>query len=275
MISKKSMRTVVKWLVIGVLLLISLFPIYWMVSTSFKYQVQAFSIPPVWLFVPTLSNYAYVFFRQKFMVYMFNSTVIALTSAALTLLLGSLSAYGLSRFRMIGGAVFSIFTLILRMVAPAIVVLPLWILWDRFGLINTRTGVIFAYVALNLPFTIWILMGFMKRVPIEIDEAAMIDGCSPLHIFFRIMLPLTAPGAAAAAIFTFRMAWNEFLLNLVLSNQHTRGLPPATSLYLTETGVIWGSLTAMGTLIAVPAFVFCLVAGRSLIKGLTAGAVKG
>ena len=131
------------------------------------------------------------------------------------------------------------------------------------------------YTGLNLPFAIWVLRSFINEIPVELDEAALMDGCSEIGIFFRIIFPLIIPGIAAVSIFVFRIAWNDFLLALVLTNRFTRTLPVATSLYLTDHGIQWGKLTAMGTLIALPALLFTFLAARRLIKGLTAGAVKG
>jgi len=264
----------IKCLIIIILSAISLFPVFVLVTTSLKTQAQAFSIPPVWFFIPTLENYLSVLFQEKFLRYLSNSTIIALISTILTLIAGALAAYSVSRFRFIGQGVFSMTTLILRMIAPAVLVVPLFVLWGKLGLGNTRAGLIIAYTGLNLPFAIWVLRSFTNEVPVELDEAALIDGCSEIGIFFRIILPLILPGVAAAAIFTFRIAWNEFLLALVLTNRFTRTLPVATSLYLTDHGIQWGKLTAMGTIIAIPALVFTFLAARRLIKGLTAGAVK-
>lgn len=264
----------IKYLVIAILIAISLFPVFVLVTTSLKTQAQAFSIPPVWFFVPILKNYFEVLFQEKFLRYLSNSTVVALISTILTLIVGALAAYSLSRFRFMGRSVFSTVALALRMIAPAVLVVPLFVLWGRFGLRDTRIGLIIAYTALNLPFAIWILRSFINEIPIELDEAALIDGCSEIGIFFKIVLPLIMPGVAAASIFVFRIAWNEFLLALVLTNRFTRTLPVATSLYLTDHGIQWGKLTAMGTLIAIPALLFTFLAARRLIQGLTAGAVK-
>ncbi len=271
---KQAVLTGTKYLIIIILLIISLFPVFVLLTTSLKTQVQAFSIPPVWFFVPILENYFSVLFQERFLRYLSNSIIVGLVSTILTLMAGALAAYVLSRFQFIGRSVFSITTLVLRMVAPAVLVVPLFVLWSKFGLVNTKIGLIIAYTGLNLPFAIWVLMSFMSDIPVELDEAALMDGCSEIGIFFRIILPLVAPGLAAASIFVFRITWNEFLLALVLTNRYTRTLPVATSLYLTDHGIQWGKLTAMGTLIALPALLFTFLAARRLIKGLTAGAVK-
>lgn len=275
MYKRIGVGTGIKYLVIIGLSAISLFPIFVLITTSLKTQAQSFSIPPVWLFIPILENYVDVLFQEKFLRYLSNSISVVLISTILTLIAGALAAYSLSRFRFIGRGVFSVATLILRMIAPAVLVVPLFVLWCKFGLINTKTGLMITYTGLNLPFAIWVLRSFISEIPVELDEAALIDGCSEIGIFFRIIFPLIIPGIAAVSIFVFRIAWNEFLLALVLTNRFTRTLPVATSLYLTDHGIQWGKLTAMGTLIALPALLFTFLAARRLIKGLTAGAVKG
>lgn len=275
MYKRIGVGTGIKYLVIIGLSAISLFPIFVLITTSLKTQAQSFSIPPVWLFIPILENYVDVLFQEKFLRYLSNSISVVLISTILTLIAGALAAYSLSRFRFIGRGVFSVATLILRMIAPAVLVVPLFVLWCKFGLINTKTGLMITYTGLNLPFAIWVLRSFISEIPVELDEAALMDGCSEIGIFFRIIFPLIIPGIAAVSIFVFRIAWNEFLLALVLTNRFTRTLPVATSLYLTDHGIQWGKLTAMGTLIALPALLFTFLAARRLIKGLTAGAVKG
>jgi multiple sugar transport system permease protein len=163
----------------------------------------------------------------------------------------------------------------LRTVPLAVIAVPVFMIWSDWKLTNSLLGLILLYIAVNLPFTIWLLYGFVLQVPVELEEAAAIDGCRPWKVFLRIVLPLIRPGLAAAAIFTFRIAWNEFILALVLTDRSTRTLPVAASLYVTDLGVEWGKLMALATLIAMPPLVFTFLAARQVISGLTAGAVKG
>jgi multiple sugar transport system permease protein len=186
-----------------------------------------------------------------------------------------MAAYALVRFKFMGKGVISITTLLLRMLPPAVLAVPVFVIWSDWNLLDKRTGLILVYVAMNLPFAIWILYGFIAQIPKELEEAAVIDGCNPYQVFFRVVLPLIRTGLAAAAIFTFRIAWNEFILSLVLTNRYTRTLPVATSLFLTDHGIQWGKIMAMGTLIALPPLIFTFIAARQIITGLTAGAVKG
>lgn len=275
MLRKDKLAVIGRYALLVLASLIILFPIYVMITTSFKTRVQTFSMPPTWLFTPTLKNYAAVIFEQNFARYLGNSVVVATSTAFITILAGAFAAYALVRFTFLGKRIVSTTTLLMRMVPPAVLIIPLFILWTSLGMSNKRTGLIFAYVALNLSFTIWVLRSFMMEIPVEIEESALIDGCSELGIFFRIVMPLIKPGIAVASIFVFRIAWNEFIISLVLTNRYTRTLPVAISLRMTELGVQWGEITAIAVIVALPAFFFTFFSARSIIRGLTAGAVKG
>jgi len=264
-----------KSILIFILGFLYLVPVIVLFLTSFKTQVQIMEKGFGWFFMPTLTNYTNVLLEQGFLRYMINSLIVGLVSTLFTLIIGGLASYALVRFNFLGKGTISIGTLLLRMIPPAVLVVPIYVLWSYFGLTDTRLGLIIIYVGLNLPFTIWVLISFIADVPVELEEAAVVDGCGPWRIFFTVILPLIKPGLAAAAIFTFRIAWNEFILALVLTNRMTRTLPVATTIYLTDTGVEWGNITAMGTLVALPAVIFTFIAAKQLIAGLTAGAVKG
>ncbi len=273
--TRKQILTGLRYLAIITGAVVVLFPIYLMLTTSLKPRVAAFAIPPEWTFVPTLSSYATVLFDDNFLRFFSNSVQVALGATVVSVLIAALAAYGIVRFRFKGSQVFVAGTLVLKMIPEVILVVPVFLLWNAFGLINTRIGLILVYVALNLAFNIWIIRAFMMEVPRELEQSAEIDGCSELTIFSRIIMPLIAPGLSVAAIFTFRLAWNEFVLSLALTNRFTRTLPVAVSMYITDVGVQWGPITAIATVIALPAFIFTFLAARSLISGLTAGAVKG
>lgn len=258
-----------------ILAILCLAPIVIIFATSLRQQVQIFSEPLNFLFAPTLENYRAVLQEDKLDVYLRNSLFVGVISTLITLVIGCMAAYGLARFRFTGRTTLAYTTLLLRTVPLAVLAIPVFVIWNQWNLVNSLWGLILLYVAVNLPFTIWLLYGFVLQVPIELEEAAAIDGCSPLRIFTSVFLPLMAPGLAAASIFTFRIAWNEFILALVLTDRHTRTLPVAASLFITDMGVDWGKVMAMSSLIAVPPLIFTFVAARQIIGGLTAGAVKG
>ncbi|MEW5959624.1 MAG: carbohydrate ABC transporter permease [Chloroflexota bacterium] len=257
------------------LALIVVVPILVMFMTSFKYQVDILSSKFQWTFTPTLANYENIFTKHNFGRYLVNSIAVGLGSTFLTLLSAGMAAYALARLRFPGRGLMAQTTLIVRMVPPAVLAVPIFALWGQWGLEDGRLGLVLFYTALNLPFAIWVLIGFIKQIPVELEEAAIVDGANPFHVFFLIMLPLMRGGIAVAGIFAFRIAWNEFILALILTDRFTRTLPVQTTLFLTEQGVEWGLVAAMGSVLVIPPLIITFLAARQIIAGLTAGAVKG
>ncbi|MEM6667289.1 MAG: carbohydrate ABC transporter permease, partial [Pseudomonadota bacterium] len=205
-----------------------------------------------------------------------NSLIISIISTAITLVLGCMAAYALVRFKFLGRDAMSMTTLLMRMVPPAVLLVPVFGIWTfQFSIDGTRGGIILIYVAMNLPFVIWILQSFIVQVPIQLEEAARMDGAGPLQTFFLVVLPIIKPGLAAAAIFTFRIAWNEFLLANALADRSSRTVPVTIVNSLTEYDIDWGVIMATGTLLAIPPIIFTFLASRQIITGMTAGAVKG
>lgn len=259
-----------------ILALVTLTPIWIMVATGFKDDVIVQQKEPIWFFfVPTMDNYEYIMTRGKFDRYLWNSIIVGTASTFFTLLFGGLCAYALSRTEFRGRRLVANSTLLVRMVPPAVLAVPAFAMVINFGLDNDLAVLIFFYTALNLPFAIWLLFGFYKQIPVELEEAAIVDGASPLQVFFRVLLPLMKSGYAVAGIFTFRIAWNEFILALLLTGRTTRTLPVGAAGFITDTGVEWGRIMAMGTLIVIPPLLFTFFAARQIIAGMTAGAVKG
>lgn len=258
-----------------VLALLCVLPIVVIFATSLRQQVQIFAEPLNFIFMPTLENYRAVLQEDRLDRYLWNSMFVGVVSTVITLVLGCMAAYGLARFRFPGRHTVAYTTLLLRTVPLAVLAIPVFMIWNQWQLVNSLWGLVLLYVAVNLPFTIWLLYGFVLQVPVELEEAAAIDGCGPIRIFTKVLLPLMAPGLAAASIFTFRIAWNEFILALVLTDRQTRTLPVAASLFITDLGVDWGKVMAIASLIAIPPLIFTFVAARQIISGLTAGAVKG
>ena len=264
------------YLAVLVLAVICLMPIWVMISTSFKNEITIFEGTPIWFFfVPTLDNYEHIVGRKKFDLYLLNSVVVATVSTFLTLFFGGLCAYALARLEFRGRRSVANSTLLIRMVPPAVLAVPAFAMVLGLGIDSDLAVLIFFYTALNLPFAVWLLFGFYKQIPVELEEAAIVDGASPLQVFFLVLLPLMKSGYAVAGIFTFRIAWNEFVLALLLTGRNSRTLPVAASGFLTDTGVEWGRIMAMGTLIVIPPLLFTFFAARQIIRGITAGAVKG
>ncbi|MBM7066120.1 carbohydrate ABC transporter permease [Actibacterium sp. 188UL27-1] len=271
------------------LVIMSAGPIVMMLMTSLKLNVDIMSDTAGLLFVPTIRNYEtamcnllwytpdHVQFCDKtFGRALINSLIIAITSTVLTLVIGCMAAYALVRFRFMGRDTVSLTTLLMRMVPPAVLLVPVFGIWTfQFQLDGTRVGIILVYVAMNLPFVIWILQSFIIQVPIQLEEAARMDGAGPFQVFFLVVLPIIKPGLAAASIFTFRVAWNEFLLANALADRNSRTVPVTIVNSLTEYDIDWGVIMATGMLLAVPPIIFTFIASRQIITGMTAGAVKG
>ena len=286
-------------------------PIVLMFANSFKLDVDIISGTSGLLFLPTIQNNETAlcdvlwyepdhidFCALKFGCAFINSLIIALVSTALTLVIGCMAAYALVRFRFMGRDTASLTTLMVRMVPPAVLLVPVFGLWNNefcigkttwlgslireslggrgdVCLAGTHSGIILVYVAMNLPFVIWILQSFIVQVPRSLEEAARVDGAGPFQVFFKVVLPLIKPGLAAAAIFTFRIAWNEYLLASALSDRDTKTVPILIVNNMSEFNVEWGVIMATGMLLAIPPIIFTLFASRQIITGMTAGAVKG
>ncbi len=299
------------YMVVVMLIIMAIGPIALMFVNSFKLDVDIISGTSGLLFLPTIQNYETAlcdvlpyemehldFCALKFGGAFVNSLVIALVSTILTLVIGCMAAYALVRFRFMGRDAVSGSTLMVRMVPPAVLLVPVFGLWnnefcisktswlgslirDEFGgrgdvcLAGTHSGIILIYVAMNLPFVIWILQSFIVQVPRQLEEAARMDGAGPFQVFFKVVLPLIKPGLAAAAIFTFRIAWNEYLLASALSDRDTKTVPILIVNNMSEFNVEWGVIMATGMLLAIPPIIFTLFASRQIITGMTAGAVKG
>ncbi|MEP3275652.1 MAG: carbohydrate ABC transporter permease [Stappiaceae bacterium] len=259
-----------------ILAMVALGPIWVMIATSVKDDVLVQDGKPLWFFfAPTLENYGYIVTRGKFDRYLTNSLIVGCASTVITLLLGGFCAYALARTDFRGRNLMANSTLLVRMVPPAVLAVPAFAFVAFSGVKSDLAVLTFFYTALNLPFAIWLLFGFYKQIPVELEEAAIVDGASPLQVFFRVLLPLMKSGYAVAAIFTFRIAWNEFILALLLTGRTTRTLPVGAAGFITDTGVEWGRIMAMGTLIVIPPLLLTFFAARQIITGMTAGAVKG
>lgn len=255
--------------------LLSIAPIVYIIITSFKEPELTFAIPPVWNFTPTLKNYEEVLSSTDFGKYFMNSVVVALASTGIALALGTLAAYGFSRFRFRGHFWLRMSSLIPQMLPPIAIVVPLYVLFSRLDWIDTRQSLIVSYLTFTIPFSIWMMIGFFDDVPVELEEAAMIDGCSRFGTLFRVSLPLAVPGLAATAILAFLYCWNEFLYAVILTGRNARTLPVIITSFMTNRSVLWGRIAASGSLVLIPVLIFALLAQRYLIRGLAKGAVKG
>jgi N,N'-diacetylchitobiose transport system permease protein len=254
-----------------------IFPVYWMVTTAFKPGRDILSFDPRFFPAPaTLANFADALSRPFFWSSVRSSLIVVLTVVAISLALSFLAAVGVARFGFHGRRAFLVLVLVVQMVPLSALVIPIYLLLDGVGATDTLGGVIVTYLAFILPFMVWTLRGFVANVPVELEEAAMIDGCTRGGAFLRILFPLCAPGLVATAIFAFIQAWNDYLIAYVLlrSPDH-QTLTVWLASFTTSHGTDWGPLMAGATLTSVPVVAFFLLVQRHVTSGLTAGAVKG
>ncbi len=254
--------------------ILSLAPLVYLFLTSFKEPNLTFSLPPVWIFKPTLQNYREVLAGGQFEKYFVNSLVVALSTTAIALSLGGLAAYGFSRFRFRGAFWLRMSALIPQMLPPITIIVPLYVLFNGLRLLDTRWALIISYLTFTIPLALWMMIGFFDDVPIELEEAAMIDGCTRLGALVRVSLPLVAPGLAATAILAFLYCWNEFLYAVILTGREARTLPVTITSFMTNKAILWGRIAASGSMVLVPVLAFALLAQRYLVRGLSRGAIK-
>jgi len=259
------------------ILLVMLFPIYWMVSTALKPGKQILSLTPVWIPTQlTFDNFQSAIHVPFFWNDVVNSLVIVSTTVVISIVLAFLAAAAVARFGFRGRAAFVVMVIAVQMVPLNALVIPIYLLLDRVGQVDSLVGVIAYYMAVVLPFMIWTLRGFVTNVPVDLEEAAMIDGATRVGAFMRIVFPLVAPGLVATAIFGFIQAWNEYIIAYVLlSTSSKQTLTIWLASFTTQRGTDWGGLMAGATLTALPVVVLFLIVQRYVQGSLTAGAVKG
>lgn len=249
-----------------------MFPFVWMLLSSFKTQVQIMRMPPELLFTPTLKNYREVIEGQDFIWYSLNSLIIAGGSTLAGLLLGLPAAYGIARAKMhtLG------FTILVARIVPGITFLiPWFMLFSRLKMVDTMAAVILSHMLVTMPFIVWVMIPFFEGIPSDLIEAARVDGCTEQYAFLRIVLPISGPGIITGSILAFVFSWNNFMFSAILTGVHTKTLPVAIMSFLSYSEVNWGGLMAAAVLITVPVLILAMVMQKYIVRGLTAGAVKG
>lgn len=297
LIRRRKLRKIVTYPVLIVATFLAVFPIYWVFISSVKPAKDVFSIPPKWTFKPTLQNYEALLIgvspeifegatgaqklipkslqiRSRFPHYYMNSLIISTLTIIGSISCASLAAYACVRFNFLGKNILLLGSLLTRMIPPVAILIPIRILFRRFGLLDTHIGMAFVYLSFNLPFALWMLRGFFSQTSASLEEAAMIDGCSRMGAFVRIALPLAAPGMAATAVLNFIYSWNEFLFALILTSKTAKTVSPAITEFITDKAILWGRLYAGATLIIIVPLIFALLVQKYLVQGLTFGAVK-
>jgi N,N'-diacetylchitobiose transport system permease protein len=258
-------------------LLVTVFPIYWMVATGFKRGVDILSFEPRWLPIPgTLENYRAAIGKPHFLEDVRNSVIVVTVTVLVSLALAFLAALAAARYRFSGRALLIIMLIVVQMVPLEALIIPIYLTLDGAGQTDRLAGIVVTYLTFVLPFSIWTLRGFIVNIPEELEEAAMVDGCTRAGAFRRILFPLVAPGLVATAVFSFILVWNDYLIAYVLlrsPEKQTLGIWLAS--FTTNHGTEWGAVMAGSTLFAIPAVLFFLLVQRRVVSGLTAGAVKG
>jgi multiple sugar transport system permease protein len=257
------------------LAMLFLAPYVYLLLTSLKPSAEAVSAPPTfWPSKFSLENYRNMFDYLPVGKYFANSLITATASTFVSVLLGSMAAYGISRFTSVTGKYFLLFTLVIRMVPMISIAIPMYMIIKSMGLIDTQLALIFVYTSVNVPFAIWLMIGFFDSIPKEFDEAARIDGCSWLGSFIRVIIPISLPGLATTAIFTFMLAWNDFLFALLMTSTNAKTATVGISEFLTAYNLDLGPMTAAAVSFSLPVMIFSLFVQRYIVSGMTLGAVK-
>jgi multiple sugar transport system permease protein len=250
-------------------------PVAYLITTSFKNQAQVYAgMEKMFWFQPTLDSFNFIFTQQPIFKLLFNTAIISISSTIFSLIIGTVAAYALARYKIRGRDDIAFYILSIRMFPPIVAALPIFMIFSNLGLLDTRIGLILAYTTFNLPFVVWMMIGFIKAIPFELEEAARVDGQSQLRVIKDILLPLLIPSLTAVAIFCIIFSWNEFLFALILTKKAAKTLPVAIPEFITWTEVGWNYVAAAGTTLVTPVLIFTFLIQRYMVTGLSMGAVK-
>jgi len=271
---RKDVRLALRYLVACLLIVIFVFPVYWLFIISFKTPDEIFAFPPVWYPKSIqFSNY-FVLFKDGDAETVLNSLILATTSTIFAMVLGSIAAYSLVRFKT-GGENLAVWIISQRMMPPVAIVFPVFLLYVFFGWVDTFFGLILLYTAFNLPYVIWMMRGYIEDIPLELEESALVDGCSRWAVLWKVVMPMARSGLFATAVFTFVFAWNEFLFALVLTRTEVTTYTVQVTHYFGGQSNFWAKIAAMSVLGTIPVFFAVATMQRYLVRGISMGAVKG
>lgn len=275
---------VVRFAVVIAILAIFMFPIYWMIATSFKPAADILVAPPKWTFIPTLENYKYAFEVANFGHFIKNTLIVVLISTIIVVTVGVLASYAFARYN-VGGGNLMFFILNTKMMPAIAVVLPFFLIFKQVGAtdigqffqlgLDQLGTLVVCYTIFNLPFAIWLMVSFFQDIPIELEDSARLDGYTRWEVLWKIVFPLAAPGIAVTAIFCLLFSWNEFLFAFILTRSNAMTITVGVNGFWTERGILWGPLSAAATVCVVPMMAFALALQRYIVRGLTFGAVRG
>ena len=271
--SKNKFLDFLQFLVILLTAVLILVPIYWIASGAFKQQVDIFQLKL--LFTPTLENFE-IIFRSPYNLFdkLVNSTLVALSTILIAIPIATMAAYSFSRFRMKGERLMFVTILATQFVPAVVIVLPFFILFRDLGILDTRLALVLVNLSLVMPFAIWMIKGFIDSIPLDSEEAALVDGSSRFQVILNVTLPMALPGVITAGIFCFILAWNEFLFAVIITTNKAVTLPVGLSLFHAEEGVLWHLISAAGIMIMLPMFVLATIIQKHFVQGMTMGAVR-
>jgi multiple sugar transport system permease protein len=271
---QKSAKLALRYAIAIAVTVVFLFPVYWLFMISFKTPDEIFHVPPLW--APghfQFSNY-FVLFKDGDVVAILNSLVVAGVSSVIAMVLGTFCAYSLARFNT-GGENLAMWIISQRMIPPIAVVFPIFLIYVWFGMVDTYSGLILLYTAFNLPYVIWMMRGYIADIPLELEESALVDGCTRWQMLWRVVFPMARSGLMATAVFTFVFAWNDFIFALILTRTEVITFPVQLTHYMGGQSNFWAKIAAMSVLGTLPIFVAVTVMQRYLVRGISLGAVKG
>lgn len=271
---RTSISLILRYVTLILITVVFLFPIYWLFVISLKTPSEIFASPPAWLPESLqFANYA-VLFKDGDAVTVWNSLVIATISTVLAMFLGTICAYSLARFKT-GGDNLAIWIISQRMIPPIAIVFPIFLLYVWLGWVDTYHGLILLYTAFNLPYVIWMMRGYIQDIPIELEESALVDGCTRWEVIRKVVFPMSRSGLFATAVFTFVFAWNDFIFALVLTRNEITTFPVQVTHYFGGQSNFWAKIAAMSMLGTIPVFIAVALLQRYLVRGISMGAVKG
>ncbi len=271
---RPGLRLAFRYVLATMLVIVFVFPVYWLFSISFKTPDEIFAFPPVWYPASIqFSNY-WVLFKDGDAWTVWNSLVLASVSTVFAMILGTIAAYSLVRFKT-GGENLAVWIISQRMMPPVAIVFPIFLLYVYLGWVDTFHGLIILYTAFSLPYVIWMMRGYIEDIPLELEESALVDGCSRWEVLWKVVLPMARSGLFATAVFTFIFSWNDFLFALVLTRTEVTTYTVQVTHYFGGQSNFWAKIAAMSVLGTIPVFFTVAIMQRYLVRGISMGAVKG
>lgn len=273
--SRAQLERLLAYLIALAAILITLFPIMWILGISLKTQRDAFALPPKWIFEPIWDHYIALWEKPGFADAFLNTVYVTLLGVGLAIAVAIFASYGIHRFRFRGRKLFGIWLLLAYMLPEFLFVIPMYALYQRIGWYDTHIGLAFVYQVHSLPFAVWLIRSFFKEIPGELDDASRIDGCGHLGVLRYVYIPLAAPGIAATAILTAIWIWNELTIALSLSFSQAQTITVAVASFRGYASIAWGPMAAASIVAIAPMLIFAMIAQKYIVKGLTLGSLKG